>query len=196
MFLWNDPVYPRGAVAFTDEALQRMISSAGLRVVRPLLGAWSGLQPSYGATSSRFMAISVVGTSATRRLTARFTPWDGQQLDAPVHAVWARRSHEPVAAWTCEFWLDEARDGRWIYRLDERVTRPLDEIGMERGGVPFLAPEIALLYKSRERSPKSQADLAAVAPQLSESAAFWLHEALEIGDPNHPWLDRLSNTGG
>jgi ubiquinone/menaquinone biosynthesis C-methylase UbiE len=40
----NDPAYPRGAVAFTDEAMRRVISKSGLRLVRPYLkGAWSGL---------------------------------------------------------------------------------------------------------------------------------------------------------
>ena len=40
----NDPVYPRGAVAFTDAAMRRMVDQAGLRLARPYLkGAWSGL---------------------------------------------------------------------------------------------------------------------------------------------------------
>jgi SAM-dependent methyltransferase len=40
----NDPRYPRGAVAFTDEAMRRMIDEAGLRLVKPYLkGWWSGL---------------------------------------------------------------------------------------------------------------------------------------------------------
>jgi len=40
----NDPDYPRGAVAFTDAAMRRLIDSAGLYMSRPYLkGAWSGL---------------------------------------------------------------------------------------------------------------------------------------------------------
>jgi ubiquinone/menaquinone biosynthesis C-methylase UbiE len=40
----NDPGYPTGAVAFTDEAMQRMMSAAGVKLARPYLrGAWSGL---------------------------------------------------------------------------------------------------------------------------------------------------------
>jgi SAM-dependent methyltransferase len=39
----NDPTYPRGAVAFTDAAMRRLIDDAGLRLVRPYLkGSWSG----------------------------------------------------------------------------------------------------------------------------------------------------------
>jgi SAM-dependent methyltransferase len=40
----NDPIYPRGSVAFTDAAMRRMIDASGLRLVRPYLkGWWSGL---------------------------------------------------------------------------------------------------------------------------------------------------------
>jgi ubiquinone/menaquinone biosynthesis C-methylase UbiE len=40
----NDPVYPRGGVAFTDRAMRRQIENSGLRLVRPYLkGSWSGL---------------------------------------------------------------------------------------------------------------------------------------------------------
>lgn len=40
----NDPVYPRGAVAYTDEAMQRMMRAAGLTTDRGYVrGAWSGL---------------------------------------------------------------------------------------------------------------------------------------------------------
>jgi ubiquinone/menaquinone biosynthesis C-methylase UbiE len=40
----NDPVYPRGAVAFTDAAMRKVIDAAGLRLARPYLkGSWSGL---------------------------------------------------------------------------------------------------------------------------------------------------------
>ena len=40
----NDPVYPRGAVAFTDAAMRRLIGKAGLCLVQPYLkGSWSGL---------------------------------------------------------------------------------------------------------------------------------------------------------
>ena len=40
----NDAAYPTGAVAYSDDAMRRMISKAGLRLARPYLkGWWSGL---------------------------------------------------------------------------------------------------------------------------------------------------------
>jgi hypothetical protein len=88
--------------------------------------------------------------------------WDGRQLDLPIHGIWARRFAEPTALWTCEFLLNEERNGEWVFRRNESVRRPLEEVGDERNGVPFLRPEIVPLYKSSERSPKNFADFAAV----------------------------------
>lgn len=40
----NDPVYPRGAVAYTDEAMQRMLKASSLTMQRDYVkGDWSGL---------------------------------------------------------------------------------------------------------------------------------------------------------
>ena len=42
----NDLAYPTGAVAYTAEAMQRMIDGSGLKLARPYLkGLWSGLYP-------------------------------------------------------------------------------------------------------------------------------------------------------
>jgi hypothetical protein len=112
---------------------------------------------------------------ATPGHTLEAEAWDGRQLDLPIHGIWARRSHEEAAPWTCEFLLNEDRDGSWVYRRNDTVTRALDAIGMHRNGVPFFRPEIVLLYKSSERSPKNDADFAAVEPRLSQAAALWLH---------------------
>jgi hypothetical protein len=123
--------------------------------------------------------------------THTLEPWDGRLLDLPIHGIWARRSLEASAPWTCEFLLNEERDGEWIFRRNEAIRRPLEEIGDERDGVPFLRPEVVLLYKSSERSPKNDTDFAAALPRLSREARLWLREALEIQDARHPWVEAL-----
>jgi hypothetical protein len=120
-------------------------------------------------------------------------PWDGRSLDPPVHGIWARRPTAPPATWTCEFLLDEARDGSWLYRRNHEVRRPLDDVGGERDGVPFLRPELALLFKSTSLSPKNDADFAAVLPSLSTEACRWLRSALQTCTPGHPWIGPLAD---
>ena len=118
-------------------------------------------------------------------------PWEGEHLEPPIDGIWARRSSGANAPWTCEFLLNEDSDGDWIFRREEGVTRSLDEVGAERKGVPFLRAEIVLLYKASERSPRNEADFAAVRPHLTQAAGQWLREALEVIDPRHPWVPQL-----
>jgi hypothetical protein len=118
-------------------------------------------------------------------------PWDGSYLEPPIHGIWARRSARATAPWTCEFLLNEEDDGHWVYRRDERITRPIQEIGGVRDGVPFLRPEIVLLYKSTEDSPKNAADFDAASPSLEPEARQWLAEALATCDANHRWRAKL-----
>jgi SAM-dependent methyltransferase len=50
--------YPTGAVAYTDDAMQRMIAKSGLRLLRPYLkGAWSGFYPPEAVEDGQDVAI-------------------------------------------------------------------------------------------------------------------------------------------
>jgi len=118
-------------------------------------------------------------------------PWDGRPLERPLHGIWGRRSSEPTGPWTCEFLLNEARDGEWIFRRNETVRRPLEEIGNEKDGIPYLRPEIVLLYKSKEPSPRDDTDFATAHRQLSREASLWLRTAMERSDDRHPWIEAL-----
>jgi hypothetical protein len=118
----------------------------------------------------------------------RLNEWDGRWLDPPIHGIWARRAPGRESPWTCEFLLNEAQNGQWLFRRNPAVTRALAEIGAEVDGVPFLRPEIVLLYKAGEPSPKNDTDFAAAHKLLSENARNWLRRSLELCDPSHPWL--------
>jgi hypothetical protein len=118
-------------------------------------------------------------------------PWDGRPLDPSIHGIWARRATRANAPWTCEFLLNEERNGEWVFRRNEAVRRPLEEVGDERDGVPFLRPEIALLYKAAEPSAKNETDFFLVQPHLSREASLWLLAGLERCDDRHPWIERL-----
>jgi hypothetical protein len=76
------------------------------------------------------------------------------------------------------------------------ATTPCDEVSTRvsssRDGIPYLCPEIVLLYKASERSPKNEAaDFALARARLSDAAASWLACALETCHPQHPWLSHL-----
>jgi hypothetical protein len=121
------------------------------------------------------------------------TPWDGGALAPEHHQYWARRRGS--SAWRFEVLL-ECHDGdRWIYRRDDRITLPLHRFGRTTGdGVPYISPEVALLYKSRRPGhdiDRNAADFTAAAPALDDEARTWLRDALSMLSPEHPWLGRL-----
>ena len=84
----------------------------------------------------------------------------------------------------------ERHDGpTWICRRHEGIRRPYAEVVERDGaGVPYLAPEIALLFKAKHARPKDRDDLAAALPLLDAGRRAWLRAGLELVHPGHPWL--------
>jgi hypothetical protein len=76
------------------------------------------------------------------------SPWEeGEELAPPLHAVWCRNeAHEPPFF---ELLLNEIDDELFRFRRDRSVTLPRARISFRtRCGLPVLAPEVVLLYKS------------------------------------------------
>ncbi|GAA1543603.1 hypothetical protein GCM10009827_074120 [Dactylosporangium maewongense] len=83
----------------------------------------------------------------------------------------------------------EPHDGdTWIYRRDETVRYPYSDIIRHTAdGVPYLIPELVLLFKAKELRPKDQADFDAVLPLLGASQRRTLAGLLAA----HPWRAAL-----
>jgi hypothetical protein len=58
--------------------------------------------------------------------------------------------------------------------------------------IPYLAPEIVLLYKAKAASAKDEADLGVAVAHLTDAQRFWLAEALNLTMPRHRWAGILS----
>jgi hypothetical protein len=109
-----------------------------------------------------------------------------------VNSLWCR----PQAAthWKFEILLDEVLDDTWVYRRDPRITRPMgDAVKHTCQDVPFLAPEIQLLYKSRLTRDRDRLDFRNVISHLAASARHWLKNALELTAPGHEWVAPLDS---
>jgi hypothetical protein len=57
--------------------------------------------------------------------------------------------------------------------------------------LPYLAPEIQLLYKSKAPRPRDEVDFAEIGPLLNSGARSWLHGAITRVNPDHHWLRLL-----
>jgi hypothetical protein len=116
--------------------------------------------------------------------------WEaGHRLELPQHEI-----HASTPAGTIEFLLNERRDDRWVYRRDSRVERPLVDAILRSTTAPFLAPEIVLLYKSKNPRETDEADFTSVAPILPVGARAWLISALQLSSPGHAWTEALART--
>ena len=119
-------------------------------------------------------------------------PWrPGERLDAPIIDIWCRRT--PATPWSLQLMLGDTDADRWVFRRDHRVSGPLSQLTCRTpDGVPFLAPEVQLLYKAKAAPlPKDEADFTAAVPLLDEGRRRWLVRALRTYDGRHPWLTRL-----
>jgi len=113
-------------------------------------------------------------------------PWrTGEILEEPIHDVWAReRANQP---WRLDVLLNSGGADVWIYRRDARIRRDLSELVWWSDGIPYLAPEVQLLFKSKAVRPKDEHDFRDCLPLLGERQRAWLRQTLELVDAAHPW---------
>jgi hypothetical protein len=84
------------------------------------------------------------------------------------------------------------RAGQWVYRRDEQIVLPYDRvIGRGAAGIPYLMPEIVLLFKAKQPRQKDEADFAAALPLLAPPARAWLRHTLDRVHPGHAWIGAL-----
>jgi hypothetical protein len=123
-----------------------------------------------------------------------FRPWRRDEvLDPVIHDVWCRpTSTQP---WALQLMIADTRDDSWLFRRMPTVMRPVNTIGCVSGkGIPYLAPEIQLLYKAKGLRPKDESDFAHALPALHQERRQWLRKALTEAHPGHPWLSRLRDS--
>lgn len=125
-------------------------------------------------------------------LNGRLEHWPPHmRLESPRHQVHAHRQSAFI-----DFLLTDFDAGTWRYRREPIILRDSRRMGLRsEEGIPFIAPELALLFKSRtssgvERS-KDQDDFEKVYDKLEPERRAWLRWALIAVDPSHRWLERL-----
>lgn len=115
--------------------------------------------------------------------------WDLREvLTLPIHEIHAVSTD----GWKLEFLLNERDAIDWMYRRDTRIRRSLDK-AIRRGdeGIPVLAAEIVLLYKSKSPRPQDELDFRVMHETLDPESRAWLVDALHMTSPEHPWISLL-----
>lgn len=111
----------------------------------------------------------------------------GARLSPPIHEIQAERGSEHA-----EFLLEESSGSDWVYRRDDRIRRPLDQIGVRSPqGLLVLAPVIVLLFKAKAPRERDTADLLMMLPSLQPSDVSWLRWAIGTAHADSSFLERL-----
>ena len=98
-----------------------------------------------------------------------------------------------------ELEIDSKEGNDFVVQENPRLTRSLNKAILYRDGIPYLAPEIILFYKSDKNSsespyakPKTEADFKAIMPLLSAEQKDWLINAINTAYPDgYEWLDGI-----
>jgi GNAT superfamily N-acetyltransferase len=113
------------------------------------------------------------------------TPWRGESLTADRHQnnVWCRTA--PGGPWVLDLTIGEGTDETWIFRRDPTLKVPWDLAVLRTpDGIPYLAPELQLLFKSKAPRAKDDIDAAQVIPALDDVRCRLLANHLAA---EHPW---------
>lgn len=133
------------------------------------------------------------GWTLEKAVQGQLIPWQmGEWIDLPVHVIWCK--HPNASPGFIELLFNELQDGRFLYRRDPSIALPFEKVIISSSsGLPILAPEIVLLYKSvKPEDPSAAVDFKNALPELPTQACQWLAAALEQSNPDHIWLKLLS----
>lgn len=136
------------------------------------------------------------GWGFNKAIDRRREAWEeGEWLQLPIHELPARRA--TASSETIEFLLGERDADNWAYRRDPSIQMPVEQAFVRTGvDLPFLAPEIVLLFKSKLPREKDTADLVSTAPALDVRQRRWLVRAISAAEPEHPWLRTIAAANG
>lgn len=88
-----------------------------------------------------------------------------------------------------EFLFNEKTVDAFVYLRDNRVRRELKKAVLQKDGIPYLAPELCLLFKSTDIEREGyQQDFELTVERLSEEQRAWFEKAMEMLYPEgHKW---------
>lgn len=121
--------------------------------------------------------------------SGKLVDWTSEEyLDSPVYNIWARE--KMTTSWNFEIMLCDFENDEWVYRRNRNIRGPIHEFDWQtKEGIKVIAPEIQLLYKSRNPREKDFFDFQNCMKIFSVEKKLKLKMLLEADSGlNHPWL--------
>ena len=144
--------------------------------------------------------------------SARFSEIRGRLAEGVFDAVgdgriWENGAPEALAV-THQTWLRDPDTGRylldvfrephdgdtWICRRDESIRLPYGDVIRytdDEIPIPYLVPELVLLFKAKDARAKDQADFEGTLPRMTSDQRETLRKLIERVHPGHSWLAGL-----
>ena len=108
------------------------------------------------------------------------------------HQTWVRERNG--GRWRVDVMREPWDGNTWICRRDPRIRLQAPSlISCTADGIPYLQPEVVLLFKAKVVRPKDEMDFATVLPHLDARRRSWLRDALTLVHPGHAWLESLES---
>ncbi len=126
-----------------------------------------------------------VGWDIEVAASGNLTPWDESVpiAQAEQNNMWCRKSQDQP--WCLDVTISDGNRECWIYRRDPTLRVPwADAVLLSERGVPYLAPELQLLFKSKDNRTKDDRDATEVIPVLGGDQRHRLRSLLPV---DHPW---------
>jgi hypothetical protein len=96
-------------------------------------------------------------------------------------------------SWILDIFREPGDAETWVYRRTGELSAPRAWAnGRTAGGIPYVAPQIVLLFKAKWTRDKDEADFARIVPLLPPEDRDWLADSLSRIHPGHPWIERLA----
>lgn len=91
-----------------------------------------------------------------------------------------------------EFLFNNRNADSFLYARNENISQPIKKAILTRDRIPYLAPELVLLYKSTDPDREDyQLDYDSVKVEMSVEQRDWLDFALKAMNPSgHKWLEK------
>ena len=89
-----------------------------------------------------------------------------------------------------EFLFNDKNDTDFLYARNHEIRRVLDKAILFSDDIPYLSPELCLLYKSTDTERNGyQHDYDAAMAKMNDEQKAWLNKALAlVYDGNHKWI--------
>jgi hypothetical protein len=101
--------------------------------------------------------------------------WNKEYLRLPIHEVYLEYNKLEI-----EVLLNERDDTSWIYRRNEKIKRDERKVILYSDKrIPYLCPEIVLLYKTKDIRDKDMIDIEKALPKMDEEQKEWLIDSIE-----------------